>query len=286
MVPGWLRAAKPSANAVLVYVTLAAYGCFNTAEGVYEECRPPLALIAEDSGTSESTVKRALAELLRLKAVERTERWAEDGKTRLPSVYRVVFGVIAGPSGSTGGPTPPVTGEPRGGSPVTHNPEPPTQSPPTQKPSASQRGTRLPKDWRPSEDLLAWARLNAPAVGWAEHERFVDYFLGAPGQRGSKVDWEATWRNWMRRASEEKRSGRSAKPFVQQADEYRAQKAAATKQRDDAVEALLEANPGMRATVAARMVDEEIAKRVDGRTGGAYIEGVATSGTAAPEVTA
>jgi hypothetical protein len=28
---------------------------------------------------------------------------------------------------------------------------------------------------------------------------FVDYWIAQPGQRGVKVDWEATWRNWMRR---------------------------------------------------------------------------------------
>ena len=29
-------------------------------------------------------------------------------------------------------------------------------------------------------------------------ERFRDYWRGVPGQRGTKLDWEATWRNWVR----------------------------------------------------------------------------------------
>lgn len=34
----------------------------------------------------------------------------------------------------------------------------------------------------------------------AEHRVFVDYWIAQPGQKGSKVDWDATWRNWMRRS--------------------------------------------------------------------------------------
>lgn len=28
---------------------------------------------------------------------------------------------------------------------------------------------------------------------------FRDYWSAQPGQRGVKLDWEATWRNWVRR---------------------------------------------------------------------------------------
>lgn len=33
-----------------------------------------------------------------------------------------------------------------------------------------------------------------------EHARFIDYWLSVPGARGRKLDWPATWRNWMRTA--------------------------------------------------------------------------------------
>jgi hypothetical protein len=33
---------------------------------------------------------------------------------------------------------------------------------------------------------------------WAE---FVDYWIAVPGQRGTKLDWSATWRNWVRRSA-------------------------------------------------------------------------------------
>ena len=30
----------------------------------------------------------------------------------------------------------------------------------------------------------------------------LDYFAAAPGQRGVKAKWDATWRNWSARAAE------------------------------------------------------------------------------------
>ena len=40
-----------------------------------------------------------------------------------------------------------------------------------------------------------------------EAERMRDWSRSAPGQKGVKLDWEATWRNWVRKAIEER--GRS-----------------------------------------------------------------------------
>lgn len=40
----------------------------------------------------------------------------------------------------------------------------------------------------------------------AEHAKFCDYWIAQPGQKGVKLDWDATWRNWMRRAGEQGRT--------------------------------------------------------------------------------
>lgn len=74
------------------------------------------------------------------------------------------------------------------------------------------RGSRIPDDFRATPEMVAWARENTPLVGTAETDAFVDYFRGAPGQKGVKTDWPATWRNWMRRAQSdrESRNGRSS----------------------------------------------------------------------------
>lgn len=76
----------------------------------------------------------------------------------------------------------------------------------------STRGTRLPSDWEPDEDLRQWFReqpFAALVQPWAETQKFKDYWIAQPGQRGVKVDWAATWRNWMRKAAENT-SGRGA----------------------------------------------------------------------------
>lgn len=56
--------------------------------------------------------------------------------------------------------------------------------------SRAKRGTRLPPDWQPKEHL------DRPE----ELEKFRDYWIAQPGMKGTKVDWDATWRNWIRNA--------------------------------------------------------------------------------------
>ena len=45
-------------------------------------------------------------------------------------------------------------------------------------------------------------------VGTEDHEAFCDYWRTVPGARGLKVDWEATWRTWMRRARSDRQTVR------------------------------------------------------------------------------
>lgn len=64
----------------------------------------------------------------------------------------------------------------------------------------SKRGTRIEPGWMPSPELIAQMREECPAVNLeAEHRVFLDYWIAQPGQKGVKLDWAATWRNWMRR---------------------------------------------------------------------------------------
>lgn len=65
------------------------------------------------------------------------------------------------------------------------------------------RGTRIPDDFAVTAEMVAWVRQHCPTVdGRTETERFTDHFRAAPGQKGVKLDWVATWRNWMRTAAE------------------------------------------------------------------------------------
>lgn len=71
------------------------------------------------------------------------------------------------------------------------------------KPKPDPRGTRLSNDWMPDRAVIDQMRGKYPSVDLrAEHDKFVDYWAGAPGAKGRKVDWNATWRNWIRRAAE------------------------------------------------------------------------------------
>ncbi|WP_374572803.1 helix-turn-helix domain-containing protein [Phenylobacterium sp.] len=70
---------------------------------------------------------------------------------------------------------------------------------------AEPRGTRLPTDWTPPDDAYEFgASLGlTAAVVELEASKFRDYWGAQPGAKGRKLDWEATWRNWSRRAAED-----------------------------------------------------------------------------------
>jgi hypothetical protein len=74
------------------------------------------------------------------------------------------------------------------------------------------RGSRLSPEWLPNSESIALVRDNCPGVdAKAEHPTFVDYWISQPGQKGVKTNWDATWRNWMRRKQSDLGS-RQAKP--------------------------------------------------------------------------
>lgn len=68
--------------------------------------------------------------------------------------------------------------------------------------SRSQRATRLPDDFQPSEDMKRWFVAenlhNLIADPRAAHEDFCDYWRAKAGTDARKLDWAATWRRWMR----------------------------------------------------------------------------------------
>lgn len=69
--------------------------------------------------------------------------------------------------------------------------------------SRSPTGSRLPADWSPDEVLRSWTVKNCPGLNIpSELEKFRDFWTAKAGKDGRKADWPATWRNWVRRASE------------------------------------------------------------------------------------
>lgn len=59
-------------------------------------------------------------------------------------------------------------------------------------------GKRLPDDWKPCETDLAKAKQALGDFLPEELEKFRDYWRAKPGAGGVKLDWDATWRNWVR----------------------------------------------------------------------------------------
>ena len=81
----------------------------------------------------------------------------------------------------------------------------------------AKRGTRLPADFIPSEKSRKTILTESPTLDLRrEHAKFVDHWAAAPGQRGVKLDWDATWRNWMRKAAEQKQPRANGAPARRQ----------------------------------------------------------------------
>lgn len=78
------------------------------------------------------------------------------------------------------------------------------------------RGSRIPLPFTVTPEMVAWAREQIPHVdGRRETEKFIDYFTAKAGREGVKLDWTATWRNWMRNAADRLPSylnGNSSRP--------------------------------------------------------------------------
>lgn len=68
------------------------------------------------------------------------------------------------------------------------------------------RGARLVANWMPTQAVIDTMKAEFPSLtrDWfrSQHRQFIDYWIAQPGQKGVKLDWNATWRNWIRRAAQ------------------------------------------------------------------------------------
>ena len=63
----------------------------------------------------------------------------------------------------------------------------------------NKRGSRLPQDWFLTKAMGDWATQERPDLDVRQAaEQFKDYWVAQAGQKGVKLDWDATWRNWVR----------------------------------------------------------------------------------------
>lgn len=91
---------------------------------------------------------------------------------------------------------------------ITHNPLPNTHKPKKEQ----QRGSRLPVDCLLPPEWVDFCKQERPDLNPQKtFAEFKDYWTALPAGKGTKTDWLATWRNWVRRQSVPKQS------FAQQA---------------------------------------------------------------------
>lgn len=77
----------------------------------------------------------------------------------------------------------------------------------TEKRQKSNRGSRLPVDFVLPEDWISFCQTERKDLVPAKvFEEFKDYWTALPAGKGTKTDWTATWRNWVRRQSAPKQS--------------------------------------------------------------------------------
>lgn len=71
--------------------------------------------------------------------------------------------------------------------------------------SSKKRGSRLTAEWRLPKDWGDWAVAEGmpEASVRREADKFRDYWAGLNGSKGVKLDWLATWRNWVRKGIED-----------------------------------------------------------------------------------
>lgn len=69
--------------------------------------------------------------------------------------------------------------------------------------SKKKKASRLPDDFIVTDELLEWAMLKRPSIDTSlETEKFVNYWTAKSGKDATKLDWNATWRNWILNAKE------------------------------------------------------------------------------------
>ena len=63
----------------------------------------------------------------------------------------------------------------------------------------NKRGSRLSQDFCLPNEWNSWARNERPELNVLQtFDKFKDYWIAQAGQKGVKLDWFATWRNWVR----------------------------------------------------------------------------------------
>ena len=201
--------------------TLVALANYSDGEGV---CFPGQKKLAADTGLSERSVWKYLRNLEDEGYISRSHRQRSDG-SRTSDEYRLNIQLapvatrpdiqLASEVNPTRAPCEAIlepSEEPLGSTPPSVPPMPETISVRNQKAAsnepttkgASQNGSRIDPNWNPTaQHFVLGSELGFDEGGVrAESDKFRDYWTAESGQRARKLDWDATFRNWLRKATE------------------------------------------------------------------------------------
>jgi hypothetical protein len=89
----------------------------------------------------------------------------------------------------------------------------PKNSPSESSSAKRRRASRIPDDFAVTDEMAQWARENVPELirlgrGKRETVKFINYWRAKSGKDATKLDWPATWRNWVIKAEDELSNGR------------------------------------------------------------------------------
>lgn len=73
-----------------------------------------------------------------------------------------------------------------------------SSSAPRKREATPKRGTRIPEDFNINPAMRLWAAQKAQNANLElETEKFINYWASKTGKDATKLDWAATWRNWI-----------------------------------------------------------------------------------------
>jgi DNA-binding MarR family transcriptional regulator len=215
----WAKAQKTgSSSAKFILMVLADFA------GTDYSCYPSVKKLAEITELGESTVRQATRKLAEDGLIRVFYRY-RDNHTRRSSRYQLLVegpetmepdaddwahyrqdpavGQRQEPAGTRQEPADSQRQEPA----LIPHTDPSLREPSLVTPGAARtnQATRLPDGFQPTEEMKRWFVAEnlhtAIADPRTEHETFCDYWHAKPGADARKLDWAATWRNWMRKAA-------------------------------------------------------------------------------------
>lgn len=217
MIPTWMiRDAELSIYALAVYAALASH---SGPGGI----RPSHATLAVEARCSERKVRDALKELRDAGCIRWDNRFYDGGGGQTANVYFLIPNGSETPADASPAPgagaeslpgmeyRPARHEEPTPPAPGADEEEPHDLEPHEGTPAPRKRGSRIPEPFILTRAMREEAAAEGITIDLDAHTReFVDYWRGRAGAGGVKLDWPATWRNWMRKAQREQPRGATA----------------------------------------------------------------------------